>query len=105
MWLRLLVAVALAQRPDGFFLSRFLLKPGRTYEAAVEQFSPYKEIQERVDDARTAAEKLLESSFELKRLGYIYINNRLEGSAPLTIAAILQLAKIVELLAKREGML
>ena len=88
-----------------FTASRFLLKPGRTYEAAVEQFKPYKEIQDRVDDARTAAEKLLESSFELKRLGYIYINNRLEGSAPLTIAAILQLAKIVEILAKREGIL
>ncbi|HEY3899667.1 MAG TPA: DUF72 domain-containing protein [Chthoniobacter sp.] len=88
-----------------FTVSRFLLKPGRKYEAAVEQFSPYKEIQDRMDDARTAAEKILESSFELKRLGYIYINNRLEGSAPLTIAAILQLAKIIALLARREGIL
>jgi uncharacterized protein YecE (DUF72 family) len=87
----------------GFSAARFLLKPGRTYEAAVEQFSPYKEVQERVDDARGAAAKLLESSFELRRLVYIYINNRLEGSAPLTIAAILQFAKIVELLAKQRA--
>jgi hypothetical protein len=86
-----------------FSVARFLLKPGRTYEAAVEQFSPYKEVQERVDDARGAAAKLLESSFELRRLVYIYINNRLEGSAPLTIAAILQFAKIVELLAKQRA--
>jgi len=83
-----------------FSAARFLLKPGRTYEAAVKAFDPYKEIQERVDNARGAAAKLLESSFELRRLVYIYINNRLEGSAPLTIAAILQLVKIFAALAK-----
>jgi len=77
-----------------FNVSRFLLKPGRTYEASVEQFSPYKEIQDRVDEARTAAAKLLESSFEKKRLCYIYINNRLEGCAPLTAEAIMRLTAI-----------
>jgi uncharacterized protein YecE (DUF72 family) len=84
-----------------FSAARFLLMPGRTYEAAVEQFSPYKEIQERVEDARGAAAKLLESSFELRRHIYIYINNRLEGSAPLTIAAILQVVKIFDALAQQ----
>jgi hypothetical protein len=72
-----------------FNVSRFLLKPGRTYEASVEQFSPYKEIQDRVDEARTAAGKLLEASFAKKKRGYLYVNNRLEGCAPLTIDSIL----------------
>lgn len=72
-----------------FTVSRFLLKPGRTYEAAVEAFSPYTEVKERVDEARTAAEKILEASFVKKRKGYLYVNNRLEGSAPFTIDAIL----------------
>ena len=72
-----------------FTVSRFLLKPGRTYEASVEQFSPYKEIQDRVDEARTAAEKILEASFVKKKKGYVYVNNRLEGCAPLTIQTFL----------------
>jgi uncharacterized protein YecE (DUF72 family) len=72
-----------------FTVSRFLLKPGRSYEDAVKAFSPYTEIKERVDEARTAAEKILEASFVKKRRGYLYVNNRLEGSAPLTIDGFL----------------
>jgi len=85
-------------RTADFAVARFLLKPGRTYEQAVAMFTPYEEIKERVDEAIGAAAKLLESSFELRHLVYIYINNRLEGSAPLTIAAILQFAQIVKML-------
>jgi hypothetical protein len=62
-------------------------------------YSPYKEVKKRVDAARTAAAKLLESSFELKRAVYIYVNNRVEGSAPLTIAGILQALRIFAALA------
>ena len=39
--------------------------------------------------AWAAAAKLLEASFVKKRKGYIYVNNRLEGCAPLTIEGIL----------------
>jgi Protein of unknown function DUF72 len=77
-----------------FTVARFLLKPGRTYDAAVEQFKPYREVKERQDEARTAAAKLLEGSFTRKRLCYIYINNRLEGCAPLTADAIMRLTAI-----------
>lgn len=87
-----------------FTVCRFLLKPGRTYEQAVAMFSPYQEVKERVDEAIGAAAKLLEASFELRRLIYIYINNRLEGSSPLTIAAILQFAQIVRTLAMQKGL-
>ncbi len=85
-----------------FGVARFLLKPGRSYQNAVDIFSPYKEVQERVDEARTAAAKLLESSFELKRLIYIYINNRLEGSAPITIAEILRMLQVFKALVKHQ---
>jgi hypothetical protein len=73
-----------------FIVARMLLKPGRGYEAAVEQFSPYKEIQEINEDARRAVDEFLERSFRLTKHGYIYINNRLEGFAPGTIAAIIR---------------
>lgn len=62
-----------------------LLKPGRTYEEAVKAFQPYTEIKERVDEARSAAAKLLEQSLVKKRKGYFYVHNRLEGSAPLKL--------------------
>jgi len=55
----------------------------------VKEFSPYKEIKERVDEARTAAAKIVEGSFVKKKKGYIYVNNRLEGNAPLTIDGFL----------------
>jgi uncharacterized protein YecE (DUF72 family) len=73
-----------------FMVARMLLKPGRGYEAAVEQFSPYKEIQEINEEARLAVDEFLERSFRLTKHGYVYINNRLEGFAPGTIAAIIR---------------
>lgn len=68
-----------------------MLNPGRTYEAAVEQFSPYEEIKERLGDARDAAARLLESSIRKKKMIYLYFSNRLEGCAPLTINDILEM--------------
>jgi hypothetical protein len=40
-------------------------------------------------EARTAAEKILQQSLVKRRKGYIYVNNRLEGYAPLTIEGFL----------------
>ena len=73
-----------------FMVARMLLKPGRRYEEAVTKFQPYKEIQEINEEARRAADEFLERAFRLTRRGYIYINNRLEGFAPGTIAAIIE---------------
>lgn len=48
-------------------------------------FSPYVEIREPNQEARTAAERMLQQSLVKRRKGYIYVNNRLEGLLPLTI--------------------
>jgi len=72
-----------------FSVSRFLLKPGRSYADAVKGFQPYTGIKEPNENARIAANKLLQQSLLRKRRGYIYVNNRLEGCAPLTIDGIL----------------
>jgi hypothetical protein len=66
-------------------VARFLTKPGVNYQTSVEMYSPYRDVKERVDEARTAAAKILEASFVKKKLSYLYVNNRLEGCAPLTI--------------------
>ena len=72
-----------------FSAARFLLTPGRTYEAAVTTFQPYRAILEPDGEARSAAERILQQAMQRKRRGYIYVNNRLEGCAPLTIEGFL----------------
>ena len=74
-----------------FVSARFLLKPGRNYEQAVKAFQPYKEIKEANPEARIALSQLLgRAAFSRTRKRYIYVNNRLEGSAPWTISAVLE---------------
>ncbi len=75
--------------PD-LFAARLLLKPGRKYEEAVKRFSPYDRVHETNPEGRDAGAKLL------RRLkpggprpqGYIFVNNRFEGNALATLAAI-----------------
>ena len=74
-----------------FVTARFLLKPGRTYEQAVKSFQPYREIKDANEEARTGIKQLLgKACFTRTRKRYIYVNNRLEGSAPWTISAVLE---------------
>jgi uncharacterized protein YecE (DUF72 family) len=69
--------------------ARFLLKPGRKYEEAVKAFAPYDSIKERNADARTAGKRLIAEGKAAQRKTFIYVNNRLEGNALETIAAML----------------
>jgi uncharacterized protein YecE (DUF72 family) len=74
-----------------FVTGRFLLKPGRTYEEAVKSFEPYNEIKDENEDARSGLKHLLgKDCFTRTRKRYVYVNNRLEGSAPWTISAVLE---------------
>lgn len=71
--------------------ARFLLKPGRKYEAAVTAFQPYDKIKEPYPDARAAGAQLVSEGLaaKAKREVYIYVNNRLEGNALETIDEML----------------
>ncbi len=81
--------------PD-FFAARFLLKPGRKYEDAVKRFSPYASLQEPNPEDRAAAASLmgLAATSGNRTHGYIYLNNRFEGNALESIAAILDQAGV-----------
>ncbi len=74
--------------------ARFLLKPGRKYEDAVKAFQPYDKTKEVNEEARQAGAAMIVEGMrhEPRRKTYIYVNNRLEGNAPETIGAILELA-------------
>ena len=71
--------------------ARFLLTPGKTYERTIQDFEPFDSIK-RVDEAaRAAASDLLSEGAEAPgRRTYLFINNRLEGSAPWTIKALVE---------------
>jgi len=73
--------------------ARLLLKPGRTYQDAVRLFQPYAQIREAEPEIRSAAVDLIRTGRQTPGGStFIYVNNRLEGNAPATIAAMLELA-------------
>jgi len=71
--------------------ARFLLAPGRKYQEAVDQFSPYDRVKEPNPEARVAGAKLIADGMAAggRRSTFIYVNNRLEGNALKTIEAML----------------
>jgi uncharacterized protein YecE (DUF72 family) len=84
------MVVAGSDTSDSMVAARFLLKPGRKYEEAVEQFSPYKAVKEVNDEARVAGRKLIAGAKQKGKQAFIYVNNRLEGNALETIAAMVE---------------
>lgn len=71
-----------------FTVARILLRPGRTYSDAVDAFAPYDRIHDRNPELRHDVAALIRQAAALRIPAYILVNNRAEGSAPLTIAAI-----------------
>jgi uncharacterized protein YecE (DUF72 family) len=90
------------QGDDAMTVARFLLKPGRKYEEAVQRFQPYTETKEVNDDARCAVAAMIDRGWlklkATRRGEYLYINNRLEGNALNTVHGVLAtLGYLVEL--------
>ncbi|MDH4131260.1 MAG: DUF72 domain-containing protein [Gemmatimonadota bacterium] len=71
-----------------FTVARVLLRPGRTYAAAVDAFAPYDRVQDPNPELRQDIARLIARAAELRVPAYLLVNNRAEGSAPLTIAAV-----------------
>jgi uncharacterized protein YecE (DUF72 family) len=71
-----------------FTVVRALLRRGRGYADAVDTFQPYREVQQPCPPVRDALGKLVDHSRSAHRPAFLFINNRLEGNAPGTIAAV-----------------
>jgi len=71
-----------------FLLARALLRPGRSYAEAVELFKPYDRIRDRNPELRTDLVRLATTAQALRIPAYLIVNNRAEGNAPHTIAAL-----------------
>jgi uncharacterized protein YecE (DUF72 family) len=73
-----------------FLVCRALLRHGRPYEDAVAMFSPYTEVKEPNPEARESMRVLMGRARENKQLFFLFVNNRLEGNAPLTILSLME---------------
>jgi uncharacterized protein YecE (DUF72 family) len=74
-----------------FSVARALLRPGRTYQEAVEMFQPYEAIREENPDLRLGLAETVQRCVAGGRQLYAYVNNRAEGNSPKTIEAILDI--------------
>ena len=86
------VALAGSRTNPDLVSARFLLKPGRKYEEAVKTFQPYDKTKEVNDEARKAGADLIKAgkSPDKQKKTLIFVNNRLEGNALETIAAMIE---------------
>jgi hypothetical protein len=73
-----------------FEVCRALLRRGRPYETAVKAFEPYTEIQDPNPEARDSMRILIDRARENKKMLFLFVNNRLEGNAPLTILSVVE---------------
>jgi uncharacterized protein YecE (DUF72 family) len=73
-----------------FLVCRALLRRGRVYEEAVATFSPYTEVQDPNPEARDSMRVLIRQAREEKKMLFLYVNNRLEGNAPMTILSVVE---------------
>ncbi|MHC5537904.1 DUF72 domain-containing protein [Singulisphaera rosea] len=71
-----------------FTVARAIVAKGQSYERSVEAFEPYDRIQELNHPAREAMAELCRQSIARNAPAFLYVNNRLEGYAPGTIAAV-----------------
>lgn len=71
-----------------FLVCRALLRHGRSYADAVTLFAPYREIQDPNPEARKSMRILIGRAREDKRILLLFVNNRLEGNAPMTILSL-----------------
>jgi uncharacterized protein YecE (DUF72 family) len=73
-----------------FLVCRALLRRGRPYADAVAMFSPYTEVKDPNPEARESMRALIGRARENKQFLFLFVNNRLEGNAPLTILSLVE---------------
>jgi len=74
-----------------FSVARALLKPGRTYQEAVDAFQPYDKIKEENRELRIGLAEAVQRCIAEGKSLYAYVNNRAEGNSPKTIEGILDI--------------
>lgn len=71
-----------------FVVVRLLLRPGTWYEDQRERFRPFNRIVAPDERMRAEVAGIVAAASRRKRPAYVLVNNKAEGSAPLTVAAL-----------------
>ncbi len=71
-----------------FVVIRLLLKPGKWYENQKQVFAPFDKLVEPDDEMRRDVLDIVRRAVVAGRKTYLLVNNKAEGSAPLTIEAL-----------------
>lgn len=79
-------AVPIEKMP--FLMVRLLLRPGATYEEQREAFAPFDAIPEPQEEMRGQVVDLVARAVARAIPAYVLVNNKAEGSSPLTIEAL-----------------
>jgi len=76
--------------PEGmpFVMARLLLRPGATYEEQREAFAPFAELRAPDETMRGQVADLVAQAVAHAIPAFVLVNNKAEGSAPLTIEAL-----------------
>ncbi|MCC6231580.1 MAG: DUF72 domain-containing protein [Verrucomicrobiales bacterium] len=86
--------LAETQPAAGHGAARLLLRPGRAYEDAVKAFAPYNQLRDAYPEGRAAAanyiRRVVLRTPGLPRSIYLYVNNRFEGNALVTLRELLR---------------
>jgi uncharacterized protein YecE (DUF72 family) len=84
-----------------FVVLRLLTPLGISYEAAVKRAEPYNRIIQELPDMRADTISLVKQAVAQQRNAYVLVNNRSEGSAPLTVQALVDQLKSVNVSAEQ----
>lgn len=71
-----------------FIVIRLSLKPGTQYEERREAFAPFDKIKEPSEEMRREVAELVRRAEAAGRRVYVLVNNKAEGSSPLTVRAL-----------------
>jgi hypothetical protein len=74
-----------------FTVVRALLRKWRPYDKAVETFEPYDRIQEPNDGALDGLRLIAQRAMHERKDAFLFVNNWLEGNAPSTIEAVVDI--------------
>ena len=83
------VRVIRATKP-AFMIGRWMLRPGLSYKKAVERYRPFEQLAEPDPANRQGIVHLLQAALEDDVPALVIVNNKAEGCAPDSIAALAQ---------------
>ena len=86
---------------DGPLIVRWMLHPGRVYDEARAAYAPFDRLREEDPAARESVADLAAAHVARGHEVYVTINNKAEGSAPLSVLRLAE--RLVERLAARPG--